>query len=57
MEWIETSQHRPPYGEWIWIWDMDKQEKRLVKYLGSEEDYQEFKLCSDFPIWAYLNEE
>lgn len=57
MKWIEIKNKRPSYGQFIWVWDMDRHYKILVKYLGSEELWFETKLNTKFPIWAYLNDE
>jgi hypothetical protein len=57
MEWIEVSKIRPPHGELIWVWDIDKNEKFLVRYMGSEDIWFATKENRRFPIWAHLNEE
>lgn len=56
MKWIEIEKTRPPYGELIWVWDTDKNEKFLIRYMGSERIWFDTKQNTRFPIWAPLNE-
>lgn len=57
MRWIETKKIRPPEGELIWVWDMEKNCKFLVRYHGSYDSWIERKDFTPFPIWAHLNPE
>ncbi len=56
MEWIEISKRRPPYGELIWVWDVENNCRYLIRYFGSEESWLEKKDNSKMPIWAHLND-
>ncbi len=57
MKWKEISKERPPYGELIWVWDMENNTKGLIRYFGSYESWLEKKDNSVHPIWAKLNDE
>lgn len=57
MKWNEISKKRPQFGELIWVWDIIKQQKFLITYLGSEESWLDRKEDINFPIWAYLNDD
>lgn len=56
MKWFEIEKFRPPCGELIWVWDMDLNHKFLIRYLGSQESWEESRYDKRFPIWAYLND-
>lgn len=57
MKWFEISKTRPPFGQLIWVWDMERELKFLIRYKGSEEAWIEKKDSDKFPIWSYLNED
>ncbi len=56
MKWKEIKKERPPHGELIWVWDMERNCKFLIRYMGSENVWFETKEDTKFPIWASLNE-
>ena len=56
MKWHEISKERPPHGELIWIWDTEKNEEFLHRYMGSEQTWIERKNDKICPIWRPLNE-
>jgi len=55
MYWHEMMKEQPPFNEFVWLWDMDKNEKRLIKYQGSVESWELTKDNPRYPIWAHLN--
>ncbi len=55
MYWHEMAKEQPPFNEYVWLWDMEKNEKRLIKYQGTVESWELTKDSPRYPIWAYLN--
>lgn len=57
MEWHKVKDKRPPPGEWIWIWSVPDNSKQLIRYMGSQEQWEETRNDPNFPVWAHLNNE
>lgn len=55
MYWHEMAKDQPPFNEYVWLWDMEKNEKRLIKYQGTVESWELTKDSPRYPIWAHLN--
>lgn len=57
MKWYKVKDKRPPFGQWIWMWCTHDNTKQLIRYMGSLEIWEETRNDTNFPIWAYLNDE
>ena len=43
MKWYKVKEKRPPSGEWIWVWCTHDNTKQLIRYMGSQETWEETK--------------
>lgn len=50
-KWKDISKERPPFHEYIFVWDMINQKEMLILYLGTEEIWERTKNNFKFPLW------
>lgn len=55
-KWIDASREKPPIGELIWVWDNEKREKFVVRYLGDKTTWEMNLNNLNFPMWALIKE-